>query len=101
MAAIADRAAHARQVVAEEVGAVAFEHLGALAATLAEAELTLSAARSGRARAEQSAQEATASLADLQAQRLRLAAQVDALTAEAAAAADSPVPGARPSGGGL
>lgn len=101
MAAIADRAAHARQAVAEEVGARAFERLGGLAVSLAEAEVALTAARSGRAEAEQSAQESTARLADLEAQRRILAAEVNALTAEAAAAADSPAPGARPSGGGL
>ena len=55
MAAIADRAAHARQVVAEAQGAVAFEQLGAVAVALAEAEISLTAARSGRAKAEQSA----------------------------------------------
>ena len=101
MAAIADRAAHARQVVAEAQGAVTFEQLGAMAVTLAEAEIALTAARSERREAEQSAQEHSARMTDLQAQRRALAAEVDALTAEAAEAAGAQVAEARTSGGGL
>jgi hypothetical protein len=100
MAAIADRAAHARQVVAEGVGAVAFEKLGALAVTLAEAEIALTTARSERTEAEQSAQESSARLAALEVQRQVLEAEVDALTAEAAEAAGSQAPEPRPTGRG-
>ena len=101
MAAIADRAAHARQVVAEAQGAVTFEQLGAVAVTMAEAEIALAAARSGRAEAEQAAQEQSTRMADLEAQHRALAAEVDALTAEAAEAAGAQAPEAHLSGGGL
>lgn len=102
MAAIADRAAHARQVVAEDVGAEAFEQLGALAATLSETEIALAAARSERTGAEQSAQESSARLAALEAQHRVLATEVDALTAEAAVVAGSQAPEPpRPTKGGL
>ena len=92
MAAVADRAAHARQAIAEDVGAGLFSALQAAEATLADAEIALGEAVTVRKRAEGAAVEASTLVSTLKAKKDSMTAAVDALAreladAEAAAAA--------------
>jgi hypothetical protein len=89
MAAVADRAAHARLAVAKEAGADTFAQVDAAEAALADAEFALTDARSVRRKAERSAREIAASITDL---TMRVAAAktlVDLRTVEAAEAAEA------------
>lgn len=67
MAAVAERAAHARRAVGEDVGARLFAKLGAAEAALADAELALGEARSAHLKAVGAQETAFARVMDLEA----------------------------------
>ncbi len=87
MAAVADRAAHARLAVAKEEGADLFAQVDAAEAALADAEIALTDARSTRKKAERSAREIAASITELTMRVATAKALVDLRTVEAAEAA--------------
>jgi len=67
MAAVVERAAHARRTIAEEVGARLFEKLRDVGGPLAEAEIALGEAQSAHRKAERTAAAASSRLAELEA----------------------------------
>ncbi len=83
MAAIDDRAAHARQVLADDRAADEFVGLQAAEAVLAEAEYAHQEARSARARAARAAEGADERVAALKAERAAVKAEAAALEPEA------------------
>ena len=84
MAAVADRAAHARQAIAEDVGAGLFSALQAAEATLADAEIALGEAMTVRTQSEGAAVEASTLVTTLKAEKDSRAAAVEALARELA-----------------
>lgn len=84
MAAVADRAAHARHAIAEDLGAGLFTELHTAEAALADAEIALGDARGVQDEAERVARDAPQRIADLRAVRLTALAEVHALDLEAA-----------------
>jgi chromosome segregation ATPase len=89
MAAVSDRAAHARQGVAEEVGAGLFAELRTAEATLAEAEVALDEAQSVHDESQRVARESPQRIADLTAARAAAEQEVDALGLEVARLAEA------------
>lgn len=83
MAAIDERAAHARQVLADDRAADQFVGLQAAEAVLAEVDYSYQEATSARTRADRAAEQATARVAELKAERAAVKAQVAALEPEA------------------
>lgn len=68
LAAVSQRAAHARRTVAEDVGLQAFRTLQAAESALANAEIALADVRTAHRRAARQATEASAGLAELEAE---------------------------------
>jgi hypothetical protein len=66
MAAVVERAAHARRTIAEEAGARLFEKLHDVGDSLAQAEIALGEARSAHRKAERTAAAASSRLAELE-----------------------------------
>jgi chromosome segregation ATPase len=87
MAAVADRAAHARLTVAKDAGADLFAQVEAAEAALAEAEMALTDARSAHRKAERSAREIAATIVALTTQVPAAEALVELRTVEAEEAA--------------
>lgn len=95
MAAVADRAAHARLTGAEDAGADLFAQVDAAEAALADAEIALADARSARRKAERSAQENAVSISDITTRMAVARALVELRTVEAAEAAEALAAGTR------
>ena len=83
MAAINERAAHARQVLADDRAADEFVGLQAAEAVLAEVDYSHQEATAASTRAERAAEKATARVADLKAERAAAKAELSALEPEA------------------
>ena len=66
MAAVAERAAHARRAIATDVGTHLFDRLRAAESALADAELALGEARSAHLRAERASTEASGRVVELE-----------------------------------